>query len=93
MSESKIIELNDKMAVSAAFVEAMAEVRAAESERNKRNDEKAVRAAEERRLAAAERAERDKYLRTHPLNEEEKAKNKAEYRTFLKEMCGLDLDK
>ena len=93
MNDSRIVELNDKMTVSAAFVEAIAEVRAAKPERAKRNEEKAVSAAEERRRAEAEKAESEEYRRTHPLTEDEKAKNKAGYRALLKEMCGLDLDK
>ena len=63
------------------------------AEKAKRNEEKAVKAADERRRAAVERAESEEYRRIHPLTEDEKAKNKAGYRTFLKEMCGLDLDK
>ena len=70
MNDSRIVELNDKMTVSAAFVEAIAEVRAVKSEKAKRNEEKAVRAAEERRRAAAEKAESEEYRRTHPLKKQ-----------------------
>lgn len=83
MKTDRIDEMSKELDVSLAFIKAAEEVKAENVERDKRNKEQAIKAAEQRRRQKYEREAYEKWRRENPLTDEERAENKRKLNKLL----------
>ena len=83
MKTDRIDEMSKELDVSLAFIKAAQEVKTEKLERDKRNKEQAVKAAEQRCRQKYEREAYEKWRMENPLTDEERKENKHKLNILL----------